>query len=190
MSNGGNAAATPATANISQRRMIECIVSAGYWANHLNLYAEKMQVRADRYTIVASLISVVTGLSAWGAIAAKTGWWAQALVGVMAFAAAAVSVIPKVRGYGECAIKAAPLATEYGAALGMLEDAVLEMQSDKQEQLQSAQIHARQALNVFDSIRAKKNALRPFPTDLAQDITSKREELIRQQEALVTAPKN
>ena len=56
----------PDGANISERRLIECIVSARLWATHIKPYADKMQALADRYAIVASLISTITGLAALG----------------------------------------------------------------------------------------------------------------------------
>src|ERR1035441_4115114 len=104
----------PNGANISEARLTECIDSSRFWANHLNSYSDKMQALADGYAISASLISTITGLAAWGMIARTPKLWAQVLVGAMAFAAAVVAMVPKVKGYGECAVKAAPLSTEYG----------------------------------------------------------------------------
>lgn len=157
----------PNGANISQQRLMECIDSARFWANHLNSYSDKMQTLADRYAITASLISTITGLAAWGTIVASPKLWAQVLVGVMAFAAAVVAVIPKVRGYSECAVKAAPLSTEYGKVLGDLEDALGELQSSNQ----NAQTHSRQAVDAFQGIKAKKDSLKPFPRDLEEIIS-------------------
>jgi hypothetical protein len=85
----------------------------------------------------------------------------------MAFAAAVVAVIPKVRGYGECAVKAAPLSTEYGKVLGDLEDALNELQSNNQ----NAQTHSRAAVDAFQGIKAKKDALKPFPSELEEEIS-------------------
>ena len=160
----------PDGANISEQRLKECIESAGFWASHLNLYSDSMQVLADRYAIITSLISAVTGLGAWGTIAASTKWWGQAVVGVMAFAAAGMAVIPKVRGYSECALKAAPLSTEYGSVLGGLEDALSELQSGNQ----NAQTHSREAIAAFEDAKKKKDALKPFPTELQKEIDAQR----------------
>ncbi|MFI5387675.1 MAG: hypothetical protein ACHQ50_16320 [Fimbriimonadales bacterium] len=129
-----------------------------------------MQLLADRYAISTSLISIVTGLGAWGTIAASTQWWGQAVVGLMAFAAAGMAVIPKVRGYSDCAIKASPLSTDYGRVLGDLEDALGELQSSNP----NAQAHAREAVAAFEDIRTKKNALKPFPSELQKRIDDKR----------------
>jgi len=163
----------PDDANISEQRLNGCIESAAFWATHLNLYADSMYALADKYAITTSLISVVTGLGAWGTIAASTKWWGQAVVGVMAFAAAAVGVIPKVRGYGECALKAAPLSTEYGTVLGVLEDALSELHSGHQ----NAQTHSREAIAAFNAVKEKKDALKPFPGELAKELEEKRKSL-------------
>jgi hypothetical protein len=160
----------PNGASISEGRLLECRVSADFWANHLGLYSDSMQVRADRYAIMTSLMSAVTGLGAWGTIAASTAWWGQAAVGVMAFAAAAVAVIPKVRGYSDCALKAAPLATEYGHVLGDLADALAELRSGNAD----AQSHSRLAVDTFDAVKKKKDALRPFPREPQKEIDKQR----------------
>lgn len=160
----------PDGANISEQRLKECLESAGFWANHLNLYSDSMQALADRYAISASLISAVTGLGAWGTIAASTKWWGQAAVGVMAFAAAGAAVIPKVRGYSDCALKAAPLSTEYGKVLGTLEDALNELRSGNP----NAQTHAREAIAAFEDAKRKKDALKPFPRQLQEEIDEQR----------------
>ena len=157
-------------ADISQPRLTECIESARFWANNLNSYSDKMQSLADRYAITASLISTVTGLAAWGMIAASPKMWAQVLLGVLAFAAAAVALIPKVRGYGECAVKAAPLSTEYGKVLGDLQDALSELQSGSPK----AQTDSRAAVDAFQKTKEKKDALKPFPRKLEVEISSKR----------------
>ncbi len=161
----------PEIANISDTRLNGCIESAEFWAAKLNVFSADMQDLADRYAIIASLISTVTGLAVWGTIAASR--WGQVLVGLMAFAAAAVAVIPKVRGYSECALKAAPLATEYGQVLGDLEDALKELQSRDQ----NAQSHSKTAIAEFEGIREKKNALKPFPKQLAKELDEKRKQV-------------
>jgi hypothetical protein len=88
----------------------------------------------------------------------------------MAFAAAFVSVVPKVRGYGDCALKAAALSTDYGQVLGGLEDALTEVQEGKP----SAQDHSKSAVEKFDEIRKRKNELRPFPKDLEEKLNKDR----------------
>lgn len=147
---------------ISLRSLELCEESAGFWAANIGRFAARMQRISDRYAITAAVISTITGLAAWGALAASNAWWAQLAVAVMATAAALVNVIPKVRGYAECAAKAAPLATDYGRSLGELEDAIAAVKA----QAPDAQVHARQALDAFHQIKQKKDSLRPFPDDL------------------------
>jgi len=149
-------------ANILEESVTECIESAAFWAPNLLLYSASMQGLDDQYAIITSLISVVTGLGAWGTIAASTKWWGQAVVGVMAFAAAFVGVIPKQMHYGECALKAAALSTEYGKLLEPLRNALAELKSANP----SAQTHSHDAIAAFNDIRNKKNGLKPFPKDL------------------------
>jgi len=175
----------PDDANISERNIIECVVSARLWTTRIGPYSAKMQAIADRYAISASLISTITGLAAWGTIAGSPRLWAQVLVGLMAFAAAAVAVIPKVIGYSDCAVKAAPLSTEYGKVLGRLLNALDEFLSDNP----SAQTHSKAAIDEFDEIRAKKQALKPFPTDLQTLVDHERPEAIEKEEKAAAARK-
>jgi hypothetical protein len=155
----------PKAATVSEQRVAECIPSARFWANHLNSYSEQMQSRADIYAIIASLISTITGLTAWQMIATSPKLWAQVLVAVMAFAAAVVAFIPKVKGYNDCAVKSAPLSTEYGKVYGDLLDALSELQSGNP----NAQFHAQAAVDAFQRAKEKKDALRPFPRKLEQE---------------------
>jgi hypothetical protein len=92
--------------------------------------------------------------------------WAQLLVGLMAFAAAAAAIIPTVRHYSECAIAASPLASEYADALTDLQSALDEVHKNDA----SAQDHAREAVAGFMKVKAKKDALRPFPLKLEENL--------------------
>jgi len=152
-------------ANTSEESLTQCIKSAIFWADKLPLYSAKMQGLDDRYAIITSLISVVTGLGAWGTIAASTKWWGQAVVGVMAFAAAVVGVIPKQKHYGECALKAAALSTDYGNVLFPLQNALAELKSVNP----NAQAHSQEAVAAFNKVREAKNLLRPFPEELEKE---------------------
>jgi hypothetical protein len=121
-----------------------------------------MQRLADGYAIAAAVISTVTGLAAWGALAALSAWWAQVAVAVMATATAVVNVIPKVRGYADCAAKAAPLATEYGRSLGELQNAIEALKGHAP----GAKVQALKALDRFQVVKEKKDGLRPLPAEL------------------------
>lgn len=161
----------PVIASVSEDHIVACIVSAEFWATHINVYGDRMQDLADRYAISASLISTLTGLSVWGTIAASTEWWGQAAVSLMAFFAAAAAIVPKIRGYAECAFRAVPLAAEYGRVLGELRDALGELKAGNH----CAQAHAQSAITAFENIKARKDALKPFPAHLEEEINRLRE---------------
>lgn len=161
----------PVIASVSEDHLVACIVSAEFWTTHINVYADRMQNLADRYAISASLISTLTGLSVWGTVTSATEWWGQAAVSLMAFLAAAAAVVPKIRGYGECAFKAMPLAAEYGRALGELRDALGELKTGNH----CAQAHAQAAISAFEKIKERKDALKPFPAQLEEEINRLRE---------------
>jgi hypothetical protein len=159
-------------ANVSETELKADTVSAEFWTTHINLYSEKMQRLADRYAIAASLISTITGLAVWGTIASSTKWWGQALVCVMAFAAAAVALIPKIRRYNECAVNSLPLSSEYADSLGALHTALEEIHNGSPD----AQKDSREAVDKFKDTKKKKDALRPFPWKLEEEINRIRTE--------------
>jgi hypothetical protein len=182
LSEGGD---MPDDPKISEQNLIECIVSARLWTTRIGPYSAKMQAITDRFAISAALISVITGLAAWGAIAASPRLWAQILVGVMAVATAAVTIIPKTVGYNECAFKAAPLSAEYGKVLGRLLNALDEFLSDDP----NAQTHSRAAIDEFDEIRSRKQNLKPFPTDLQNEADHLRPEALEKEKTAAAARK-
>ncbi|MGA3058452.1 MAG: hypothetical protein ABSE70_10540 [Candidatus Limnocylindrales bacterium] len=153
----------------SQDGLNESIESARFWADHMQLYSDWMQTVNDRYAIAAALISAVTGLAIWGTISHYDPW-AQLATSAMAFAAAAAAIIPKIRGYGDCALKAAPLSAEYGHSLGELENALEAVKSN----LPRARATARQAVKDFEAVKAKKDALRPYPRKLQDHMDAQR----------------
>jgi hypothetical protein len=157
---------------VSEQRLAECVQSARFWTSNLARYADRMQTLADRYAIAAAAISTVTGLAVWGTISSSVGLWGQVAVSLMAFAAAAAAFIPKTKGYGECAVKASSLSSDYGHVYGTLLDASKELQSGDSE----AQTHARRAVDAFEAVRAEKQRLRPYPSRLQQQIDSERGE--------------
>ena len=158
------------TQPISESRVRECEVSARFWATEIGLYAERMRKRADRYAIISALLSTLTGLGVWSTLAASTQWPAVLVVSLVALAAAAVAVIPQVRGYGECAEAAASLGPRYGHVLGELRDA-LDMLHGGHPDGPSL---ARQAVKEFEEVKAAKDALRPYPADLQEKINAMR----------------
>lgn len=148
-----------------------CKVSAEFWATHLPQYSARMQSLADNYAISASLISAVTGLGVWGMMAKSPHLWAQVVVGLMAFAASVVAVIPTVKHYGDCAANARQLSTEYGDALGDIVEAMEELQAGASE----GDSNAKAALAKFQDVRARKSALNPFPQALQDQVNKERD---------------
>ncbi len=155
---------------VSVNRLIGCQFSAQFWAANLPGYGARMQTLADRYTIAASLISTVTGLAAWGTITTSAGAWGEALVGGMAFVAAAVAIIPKYKNYGDCAVKASLISKDYGEVLGRLADVIVAMSSRKP----GSHAEAVRIVEQFEAIRARKQDLRPFPADLEAQLHAMR----------------
>lgn len=155
---------------VSKSRLDDCIQSADFWAAHIGLYSDWMQTLSDRYAIGAALLSTVTGLTIWGSVSGSGALWAQAAAGVMAFLAAAAAIVPKVRGYGDCARQAAPLSAEYGHSLGELQDALDAVSAGRAK----AQAAARKAVENFEAIKVKKDALRPYPRKLQAVVDAQR----------------
>jgi hypothetical protein len=148
----------------------EYIDSARFWGDHIQLYSDWMQTLSDRYAIGAALISAFTGLAIWGTISSSAQVWAQAAASTMAFCAAAAAIIPKIKGYGNCALSAAPLSTDYGHALDELLTALEGVKSARPK----AQVGARKAVADFEAVKAKKDALRPYPRRLQEQWDAQR----------------
>jgi hypothetical protein len=149
-------------AGYSQDGLNEYIESARFWADHIQLYSDGMQTLSDRYAIGAALISAFTGLAIWGTISSSPLFLAQAAPSTMAFCAAAAAIIPKIKGYGNCALNAAPLSTDYTHSLAELLNAQEAVKSGRPK----AQLSARKAVAGFEAVKAKKDALRPYPRRL------------------------
>jgi hypothetical protein len=98
---------------VSESRIEECKVSAKFWASEIELYAERMRGRADRYAVISALLSALTGLGVWSTLATSTQWPAVFAVSLVALIAAAVAIIPQIKGYGKCAEIAASLGPRY-----------------------------------------------------------------------------
>lgn len=114
-----------------------------------------MQQRADNYAITAALLSALTGLSVWATLSSATEWWAQAAVAVVAFAAAAVGIIPRIKNYGEAAGKARELSTAYGKILGELTDVVPWTGPAAHDPT------IRHVIDAFEDLKGRKDALGP-----------------------------
>jgi len=129
-----------------------------------------MRKLADNYAIISAILSAVTGLGVWSTLAASTQWPAVLVVSLVALTAAAVAVIPQIKGYGVCAEAAASLGPRYGHVLGELKDALDMLHGSDSD----GPSFALQAVEEFEKVKAAKDALRPFPADLQEKINKQR----------------
>jgi hypothetical protein len=129
-----------------------------------------MRRRADRYAITAALLSTLTGLGVWSTLAASTDWWAVLIVSIVALAAAVAAIVPKAKGYVECAAVAAALAPRYSQVMGELQDAATWL-----EQAESgAHDRADAAVKKFEGIKSEKDSLKTLPSQLQARINKER----------------
>jgi len=156
----------PATQPVSESRARECEESARFWTTAIGPYAHRMRKRADNYAIIAALLSTLTGLGVWSTLAASTQWPAVLAVSIVALIAAAVTVVPQIKGYAACAEAVAGLGPRYGHVLGELMDALDMLRRGDSNALAPL----RQAVDEFEKVRADKQALKPFPADLQKEI--------------------
>jgi hypothetical protein len=151
---------------VSESRVQECEVSARFWATKILLYAQHMRALSDRYAIFAAILSAVTGLGVWTTLAASTQWLPVLVVSLVSLAAAAVAIIPQVKGYGTCAEAATALGPRYGHVLGELKDALGMLHNNHQD----GPSFASQAVKDFEEVKAAKDALKPYPDRLQAEI--------------------
>jgi hypothetical protein len=159
-----------ATQPVSESRARECEESARFWTTAIGPYAHRMRKRADNYAITAALLSTLTGLGVWSTLAASTRWPAVLAVSIVALIAAAVTVIPQIKGYAACAEAAAALGPRYGHVLGELIDALEMLDRGHPD----GPYCVRQAVKEFEEVRTDKQALKPYPADLQKEIDERR----------------
>jgi hypothetical protein len=80
----------------------------------------------------------------------------------MAIVVAVVALVPQIKGFAQCAVDAKPLAAEYGKCEGQLLDAQYALQTGHS----NAEAAAQWAVANFETVKAKKDALVPYPKDL------------------------
>lgn len=144
---------------ISENRIIDCIVSAEFWASSLPLHSGDMRKRADYFAIASSFLSAITALGIWSTFAASTSWPAVLGVSLVAIASAIVAQVPKIKGYAKCAEDSARLSSRYGNVLGELKDSLEMLRNGHQE----GPYYAFKAINTFEGIKREKDALQPYP---------------------------
>jgi hypothetical protein len=157
--------ANEVTGPISIERVQKCVTSAEFWAPRIEVYGQSMRKRANFYAIVSALLSILTGLAVWTKVAASTEPLIVVIVAVVAFAAAAATAIPQIIGYGVCAGAATSLGPRYGHAQGELIDALAALKKDPD----GAQAFARKAVEEFESVKAAKALLQPYPDKLEKE---------------------
>jgi hypothetical protein len=99
--------------------------SASFWQSNLPIYAGEEQGKADRWDLIAGVLSILTGLAIWGTIAGDTGVLSQAAVGAVAFIAGVSAFMPTWGHYSDRALRAAGLGTKYGQAYGVTHRTIL-----------------------------------------------------------------
>jgi hypothetical protein len=154
--------ATPELPTVSQPRVEECERSARFWALELAPWADEMSALADRYAIVAAILSALSGLAVWPVIEGLPGLKGRIIVSVVALASSVSILIPKIRGYAECAKSAFSIGERYGDVLGALVDAREKFVAKDP----NAPMLGRLAVEKFQEVRKAKEALKPYPRDL------------------------
>jgi hypothetical protein len=137
---------------VSMKRILDCLHSAHFWVNALPEYADCNQLKADFWSITAGVFAAITSLSVFPALGPDSRTWVKVLVSAIALASAVAALVPRVKNYGEQAGTARVLAAQYGSIYGVLEDVVADQGRN--------QAAARAAVNQFNSIKEKKDALR------------------------------
>lgn len=144
--------------------LTECRNSAYFWVNHLPEYADHNQSKADLWSILAGVLAAITSLSIFPLLGQGSGIWDKAIVSAVALASAVSALVPRVKNYGEMAGAARVLAAQYGSVYGRLLDVVAAIQhaanQDAPNQHAANQHAAKVVVAEFDSIKAKKDALR------------------------------
>lgn len=137
-------------------------MSCVYWSEHLSSYGAKMRSRSDNFAIAAAIISTITGAAIWATVSQSAEIWAQAIVTAMAVAAAVTALVPKLKGYSDCATNAPAIASKYGRYLAKLRRA----HDDLNAGIDGAAERAWAAVDVFYDIREEKEKLTPYPAQL------------------------
>jgi len=141
------------TVPISRKRVKECEESARFWASELPKYADRKQAWADFWSITAGLLAAVTSLAIFPVVTETSPDWAKFVVAGFALLSAVCALMPRVKNYGELAGQARELTSRYGGLIGDLLDL-----SEAAEPFPSDA--ARLVVEDFESIKAKKDALR------------------------------
>ncbi len=161
------------------------IHSALFWSERLGGYGSGMSRLANRFALASALVSAITGATVWVTLTQTDGVFAQVLVSAMAVVAAGLAMWPTTAGYAECAKQSAALASDYGLALVKLRRAMDHLHASRRANVLTKELDAEvtAAIDEFQKIRARKEALRPYPESLEAQIQS-----LRTQSGMVSDP--
>lgn len=150
------------------------IHSALFWSERLGGYGSEMARRANRFALAAALLSALTGAAVWTTLSESQGVVAQLVVTAMAVASAGLAMWPSAAGYAECSKQSAALASDYGQVLVRLRRAMDHMHASHRTNVLPKELAAEVdgAIEEFQKVRARKEALRPYPRSLEQQIRS------------------
>ena len=118
-------------------------------------------------------MSVITGAAVWTTLSESRDVWTQSLVTTMAVAAAVAASTPKLRGYSECATKAADLSGAYGKVLVALRFA----NQHRTEVSADAEAEVKAAIDEFQKTRMEKEKLSPYPSRLEREVSKQYQEM-------------
>jgi hypothetical protein len=161
---------------ISEDRLIFCRISAATWTKKLPDYIADMRGKRDFYAMLSATLGVITGLGVWSTLVASAQWYAQFIVSSMAFLAALAVIVPKTKGYAECAAVAAVLCPRYANVMGDFID-VLAMFKRSGENSKEAQDAARHAVSEFEAIKREKDEKLRFSKKFLDEVEEKRRQL-------------
>lgn len=152
------------------------IHSALFWSEHLGGYGSGMSRLANRYALASALVSALTGATVWVTVTQTDGVLAQVLVTAMAVVAAGLAMWPTTAGYAECAKQSAALASDYGLVLVRLRRALDHLHASRRENVLPKELDTEvtAAIEEFQKVRARKEALRPYPDALEAKIQALR----------------
>ncbi len=153
------------------------IHSALFWSERLGGYGNEMARRANRFALMSAAVSALTGAAVWTTLKESDGVMAQVAVTAMAIVAAVLAMWPSTAGYAECSKQSTSLANDYAQVLIKLRKASDHLHSRRRSMVLPKQLGAEvdEAIAEFQQIRARKEALRPYPDALEKEVRSLRD---------------
>ena len=154
---------------VSTTRIDNCLRSAGFWVYALPRYADRQQLKADFWAILAGILASVTSLAIFPVLGDAPSTAEQAVVSAAALLAAVCALVPRVKNYGELAGQARELSSRYGGIYGDLVDLSKAPTIDQDRALA--------IVEEFEAIKSKKDGLRGLPN--RESVEIKRSEMAR-----------